>query len=94
MTIKIVKNSMTPSIDRILREIKDLPREMHDFWVKETPKKSGNARRKTKLSGNKIIADYAYARQLDKGSSKQAPDGMSDPTEKFLEKRLSKILRK
>lgn len=85
---------MNLSIEKILRELQSLPKQMHDFWVKQTPKNSGNARKKTKLSGNKIIAEYAYAKQLDSGSSKQAPRGMSTPTETFLQSKLSKILRK
>jgi len=54
-----------------------------------TPVKSGNAKRSTKLQGNAINADYAYANVLDKGrhmtrrglrGSEQAPKGMTEPT--------------
>jgi len=54
-----------------------------------TPVKSGNAKRSTKLNGNNINADYAYANVLDKGrhmtnrgmrGSEQAPIGMTEPT--------------
>lgn len=54
-----------------------------------TPVKSGNAKRSTKLNGNNINADYAYANVLDKGrhmtrrgmrGSEQAPTGMTEPT--------------
>ena len=46
----------------------------------------GNARSKTVLQGNTIVADYAYAERLDTGWSKQAPNGMSDPTIAFMQK--------
>jgi hypothetical protein len=42
--------------------------------------KPGNARRKTKLQGNEIQADYPYAKRLEEGWSTQAPDGMTKPT--------------
>lgn len=40
----------------------------------------GNARRKTKLQGNEIQANYPYAKRLEEGWSSQAPDGMTEPT--------------
>jgi len=58
-------------------------------FVDITPKKTGNAKRSTKLNGNNINADYAYANVLDKGrhmtnrgmrGSEQAPIGMTEPT--------------
>ena len=49
-------------------------------FVKNTPVKSGNARRSTKKSTNSIDANYAYAQRLEEGWSKQAPKGMTEPT--------------
>lgn len=49
-------------------------------FVKNTPIRSGNARRKTKKSGNSIDANYPYAQRLEEGYSKQAPKGMTEPT--------------
>jgi len=94
MGIKLVNNGITSSIRRIQSELDKLPQQTYDFWVKGTPKKSGNARRSTVLKGNEIQARYAYAERLDQGWSKQAPDGMSKPTEKFIERRLKQIMRK
>jgi hypothetical protein len=45
-----------------------------------TPIRSGNARRKTKKEGKRIVADYPYAQRLEEGYSKQAPKGMTEPT--------------
>lgn len=49
-------------------------------FVKNTPIRSGNARRNTKKSGHTINADYPYAQRLEEGYSKQAPQGMTEPT--------------
>jgi hypothetical protein len=61
-------------------------------FVDVTPiakKNGGNAKRSTKLNGNNINANYAYANVLDKGrhmtnrgmrGSEQAPIGMTEPT--------------
>lgn len=57
------------------------------------PVNGGNAKRNTILKGSEIQANYPYAGVLDKGrhltpkgmrGSKQAPDGMSKPTDKFI----------
>ena len=90
----IIKDDITASLKRINKQINNLPKEAFQEFVKDTPKRSGNARRKTRLSGNKIVAGYNYAQKLDEGFSKQAPDGMTKPTEQFVEKRMTEILRK
>lgn len=69
-----------------------LPRKMHDEFVKATPIRSGNAKRSTQLRGNEIVANYPYAVRLEKESwSRQAPDGMSDPTIKWVRGELRKL---
>jgi hypothetical protein len=90
----VTKNTMTKSLLKIEKAIANLPKEAFSEFVKDTPIRSGNARRKTRLSGNKIVAGYNYAQKLDEGFSKQAPDGMTKPTEQFVEKRMTEILRK
>jgi len=92
MSVKI-KDKITKSIDNILLQIDKLPREAYKEFVKDTPIRSGNARRKTRLSGNKIVAGYNYAQKLDEGFSRQAPDGMTKPTEAFIQKRVKDIFR-
>lgn len=94
MKVKVEKDDITKSLTKIQENLKRLPQEAYNFWVSKTPKDTGNARRKTSLKGNTIVADYPYADRLDKGWSKQAPDGMSEPTSKFIEKRLKQIMRK
>ena len=94
MSVKLVNNGMTASLRRIQSELDRLPQQAYDFWVKATPKDTGNARRQTALKKNEIQANYAYAKRLDEGWSKQAPNGMSQPTEQFIKQRTDKILRK
>jgi hypothetical protein len=69
-----------------------------DYFKKVTPKKSGYARNHTKLIKNNsmltINADYPYATTLDEGSSKQAPDGMTAPAEKELERLVNRFITK
>jgi len=60
----------------------------YKFFVAHTPIRSGNARSKTALNNNVINANYPYASNLDAGRSKQAPQGMTKPTEDEI-KRLA-----
>jgi len=68
----------------------NLAREAYNYFKAETPIRSGNARRNTRLQGNEIQADYAYAQRLDAGYSNQAPQGMTKPTEKFIQEYIKK----
>lgn len=64
------------------------------FFKNTTPVRSGNARSRTRTVGKKISGDYAYAGRLDEGWSKQAPNGMSDPSLEYFEKEINNIVRK
>ena len=90
----MVKNAVGPSLGRIVAKLDKLPKEGYNHWKKITPKKTGNAKRRTRLQGSKIKADYDYAVPLDEGRSRQAPRGMSKPTVEYLDRRLRRILRK
>lgn len=94
MAVKITRNNISPSLGKIQVKLKALPKEAYQFWKKITPIDTGNARRRTRLQGRKIKANYNYAVPLDKGHSKQAPQGMSKPTEKYIDQRLRRIMRK
>ena len=93
MSVILKSNKLTPSLKSIQKKLDNLPNEAFVQFVKDTPIRSGNARRKTKLIGNKIVAGYNYAKKLDEGFSKQAPDGMTAPTEDFIKKRIAQILK-
>ena len=57
----------------------------YTVFYKNTPVKSGNARRNTDLRRDEIQANYPYATRLDQGYSKQSPKGMVEPTIKWLQ---------
>lgn len=68
----------------------NLAKEAYEFFRKETPIRTGNARDNTRLMGDEIWADYAYAQRLDSGYSKQSPAGMTKPTEKFIQEYIKR----
>jgi hypothetical protein len=82
----------------------DLAEDAYKYFVAQTPVRSGNARRntniasmkdsKTGLSKTTIEGDYAYAQRLDEGYSQQSPNGMTAPTERYIERRLDELVRK
>lgn len=49
-------------------------------FVKNTPIKTGNARSHTFKGNGEIDAAYPYAQRLDRGWSRQSPQGMVKPT--------------
>lgn len=103
MELKItVINNISPMLQQLKKELDNIPKEAHKEFVKVTPIKTGNAKRKTRLDNDTIVADYGYAEVLDKGrhmtprglrGSEQAPKGMTEPTVDFIKKRLSQIVR-
>ena len=86
---RISGTGLNRRIERIQRFAEDLPEKMHEEFVKETPIDTGNARRKTDLRGNEIQANYDYSVRLEKQSwSRQAPNGMSEPTIDWVRSQL------
>lgn len=84
-------NNITPRLQKIKKQIANIPKEAYRVFVDNTPVRSGNARRSTKLQGKNIVADYPYAQRLDNGYSQQSPDGMIKPTQEFIQQRLNDI---
>jgi hypothetical protein len=75
--------------------VDQLAEDAYKFFIAQTPIKTGNARRSTDLdSKHNIVADYNYAERLDGGSSKQAPSGMTAPTERYMAQRLDQLTGK
>jgi hypothetical protein len=96
MKIKITLDNgamgrVTEKLDSISKE---LVKEAYAFFKKATPIRTGNARRKTYQQGTQIKAKYPYAKRLDDGYSRQAPNGMVKPTREFMKKKLKQIVRK
>ncbi len=90
-----IKDNITPGIQNIIKVLQEsLPKVATDAFRKNTPIRTGNARRKTRQSGMSVKASYPYATNLEKGSSRQAREGMSKPTSRTLNKYLKRELRK
>ena len=94
MTVRKTKDTMAPSLKKVLQQIDEIAEVAYDHLVSITPKQSGNARRRTRLRDNEIQLRYPYAERLDTGWSKQAPKGMSEPTLQYLKSRKRKLVRK
>ena len=92
MRIKQTRNGISPSLLRKQRRLAKVPQQAHSFFVKATPIRSGNARRKTSLKGNVIDANYPYAQRLDDGWSRQAPRGMVKPTLAYIKRLVKSII--
>lgn len=85
-------NQVSSKLKKIQNKLDKVPDEAHKVFVANTPIRSGNARRKTKIQKDTIKANYPYAKRLDEGYSKQAPDGMVKPTVEFIRNRIKQIL--
>ena len=95
MPVTKTKDNINPSLNKTVEQLqtKVTKKAFLEFRIK-TPVRTGNAKRKTKLKGNTIHAAYPYASFLDKGRSRQAPEGMSKPTTELITKEIQKIFRK
>lgn len=95
-------------LERLFRENTKLADEViedaYNYFVRQTPKRTGNARSNTTLdkNTNTIEAEYDYAAVLDKGrhltsrgmrGSTQAPEGMTKPTMRELDRLVKKHLK-
>ena len=80
----------TKQFEQLIKELEQLApatmKEAGAYFKSITPIDTGNARRKTSTRKQTISADYGYAGKLDEGYSRQAPQGMSDPTIDQIEK--------
>lgn len=94
MSVKftVTQNTLPAATRKIQRALDKLPDQAYDVFLDETPVRSGNARRKTRLTGDTINANYDYAGRLDDGYSRQSPRGMVIPTLQFIRKRVRQII--
>ena len=92
MRLRLKTSRIEPRLRRMRKELAGVPKQAYDFFKSKTPIRSGNARRKTRLQGSVIKADYPYAQRLDKGWSDQAPNGMSEPTIDFIRDEVEDIV--
>jgi hypothetical protein len=83
---------VSSKLKKIQQKLDKVPKEAHKVFVSNTPIRTGNARRNTKLQKDKIKANYPYAKRLDEGYSKQSPEGMVKPTLEYIRNRIKQIL--
>ena len=87
-------NVSSKELTKLQKGLKKIPQDAYQFFVAQTPIRTGNARRNTSLSKDTIVADYPYAQRLDDGYSRQAPTGMVKPTEAFVKRQVKKLTGK
>lgn len=101
--IKFNARTTLDKLRQVQTQLANVPLEAYQYFRRITPIDTGNARRNTTLQGRTIHARYNYAEVLDKGrhmtgsgmrGSKQAPQGMSKPTEQFIRNRVRQITGK
>jgi hypothetical protein len=82
-------------LDQLIMQLdsEKLAQVAYPVFKKLTPIRSGRARNSTELNRNDIIANYPYAKRLDQGYSKQAPNGMVTPTFNYLQKYMKRIAK-
>jgi hypothetical protein len=86
---RISRAGLNSRLRRIERFARDLPSNAHSEFVDVTPYRTGNAKRRTILRNNEIQANYNYAQRLEKDhTSRQAPNGMSEPTIAWIRAQL------
>lgn len=89
-------NIDTREFDQLMKELQALPdktvAKAGAYFKSVTPKRTGNARSKTRIKDKKIEANYAYAGRLDEGWSNQAPKGMTEPTLTYIEAELNRAI--
>lgn len=92
-SIRIADN-ITKSLSKKVDQLDGVAKDAYTFFKAHTPIRSGNARSRTVLKKDTIVAAYPYAQPLDDGRSRQAPDGMTRPTEAFVQKTTDKIMKR
>jgi hypothetical protein len=94
ISLKIGTNNISTNIKKKIAQLNTVPAQAYTFFRAQTPIRTGNARSKTILRKDTIVAAYPYAQQLDDGRSRQAPDGMTKPTEAFVQRTTDKIMKR
>tara|TARA_B100001094_G_scaffold268251_1_gene271883 strand:- start:321 stop:620 length:300 start_codon:yes stop_codon:yes gene_type:complete len=94
--MKLNKADLKRLQNNIDKAISTSMQDTYNYYKKETPRKGGNARNKTKFnkSRNSINSNYDYAGRLDSGWSKQSPKGFTKPSLNFLENTITKKFKR
>jgi hypothetical protein len=96
MKFRQTSNNIIPHHARLMAKLRPIPGRAYEYFKGITPKRTGNARSKTnfvqKQNGGTIRGDYPYANRLNEGYSKQAKDGMTEPTIKEIRRMVRRVL--
>lgn len=87
---KVEMTKFNKLMTKLKKNVEGLSKGAYEVFVENTPENTGNAKRKTRLAGDKIIADYDYSQKLDEGFSRKKPKGMTEPTEQWIEQELNR----
>lgn len=91
---KVNLTQFNKQIAEAKRALDDLPEFAEKTMQKNTPIRSGNARRNTELQGNTVVANYAYAERLENNYSPQTRgQGIIAPTEREIQKEVDRRLK-
>lgn len=96
----MTKGAISLRVDKIksVLEPDKIAKAAYPVFVDNTPIKTGNARRNTKVNvgpnRGEIAANYPYATRLDEGYSRQRPHGMTKPTLKWISEYIRRNLGK
>lgn len=89
----MARTELEKCLANIERSVEALPKAAEAFFINATPIRTGNARRNTELKGKNIEANYHYAGVLESGKSKQAPNGMFEPTCEYLGQYVCEMIK-
>jgi len=96
MGLRRLTNRIGPDLRRKAAKLAPIPKLGYDHFRKVTPIDTGNAKNSTAFSrtttGGKITANYNYANRLNAGYSKQAPNGMTEPTIEELKRQVKRVI--
>lgn len=92
--VKVDLTQFNKQMSQALIAVNDLPEFAEKTMQSNTPIRSGNARRNTKLRGNTVVADYPYAQRLEDNSSPQTQgQGIITPTEQAIQREVDRRLK-
>jgi len=92
--VKVDLTQFNKQMNQALHALDTLPEFAQSAMKSNTPIRSGNARRNTKLRGDTVTADYPYAERLENNWSPQTRgQGIIAPTEKDIQKEVDRRLK-
>lgn len=91
--VKSTKSDASQRLKTLGKDLESIPPKAYNYFRQKTPIDQGQARKRTRLEGTTINADYPYATRLNEGYSRQAPQGMSKPTIEYVKRLIKQSAR-